>query len=109
MRARHLVTHGDHSGRTANLSPRLTPVPGKFGGRRTADTVQQPQFARPQRRINARREQPPRGAMARLREGNRDIRIGPERKRLSLAAVPVVVVPVPPALGSNEQIQTSAE
>ncbi len=64
------VTHGDYSGRTVNLSPRLTPDLGKFGGCRTADTVQQPQFAPPQRRIDARREQSPRGAMARLRQGS---------------------------------------
>lgn len=103
-----LVTLGDYFGLTVNLSPRLTPDPGKFGGR-TAVTVHQPQFAPPQRRIDARREQPSRGAMARLRQGSRDIRAGPERKRLLLAAVPVVVVPVPPALEPNEQIQTSAK
>ena len=45
--------------------------------------------------------------MARLRQRSGNIRIGPERKRLSLAAVPVLVVPVPPTLGVKEQIQTA--
>ena len=73
---------------------------------RTSPT--RPQFALSQRWIDARRKKPPDDAVPRLRQGRRDIGIGHERQRLSLAAVPAVVVPVPPALGPNEQIQTSA-
>jgi hypothetical protein len=57
------VTHGDYSGRTVNLSPRVTPDPGEFWDCSTAAIVQKLQFAPPHRRINAGREQPPRGAM----------------------------------------------
>lgn len=103
------VTFGDYSGRTVNLSPRLAPGPGNLGGCRAAVIAEQPQFSPPQRRIGALRKQPPRCTVARLREGNRDIRIDPERQRLSLAAVSVLVVPVPAALGPNEKIETSAE
>jgi len=103
------VTHGDYSGQPGNLSPSLTPDAGTFGSYRTAVIADQPQFAPPQRRVDTRRKQAPRRAVARLRQSNRNIRIGPERKRLSLAAVSVLVVPVPAALRLNEQIKTSAE
>ena len=103
------VTHGDYSGRSVNPSPRLTPEPGKYGGYRTAVAVHQPQFAPPERRIDTPCEQPSSSPMSRLRPVDRDVRIGPKRKRLALAGVPVVVVPVPPTLGPNEQIQISAK
>lgn len=40
--------------------------------------LETPQFAPHERRIDARRKQPPRRAMARLRPGDRDVRIGPK-------------------------------
>lgn len=81
------VTHGDYSGQTVNPSPSLTPDPGEFGSYRAAVIAHQPQFAPPQRQVDTRRKQAPRRAVARLRQSNRNIPMGPERKCLSLADV----------------------
>jgi len=91
-----------------NRSARLKTDPRWLANKRTIADLGPPQFATVQRRIHARGEHPPRRPMACLRQGNGNIRIGPERQRLPLPAVPVLVVPVPRTLGPDEQEQTSA-